>query len=196
MGLRWRCKRHQTEICRSFDVNENGSPVYSVDFKGKSVISPSTLGVELIKGESFLDKFKVEKVTRSSFDETWTPVWGETKTIRNNYNEMAVRLSQNAEGKEREMIIRFRVFNDGVGFRYEWPEQANLNYFVIKEERSRFTLNGDHKAYWIPGDYDTQEYDYCVCKLSEIRKEMSKYLNPDNASTTVFLTDRFKLHYK
>ena len=169
----------------SFDVNENGSPVYSVDFKGKSVISPSTLGVELIKGESFLDKFKVEKVTRSSFDETWTPVWGETKTIRNNYNEMAVRLSQNAEGKEREMIIRFRVFNDGVGFRYEWPEQANLNYFVIKEERSRFTLNGDHKAYWIPGDYDTQEYDYCVCKLSEIRKEMSKYLNPDNASTTV-----------
>lgn len=170
----------------SFDVNENGSPVYSVDFKGKSVISPSTLGVELIKGESFLDKFKVEKVTRSSFDETWTPVWGETKTIRNNYNEMAVRLSQNAEGKEREMIIRFRVFNDGVGFRYEWPEQANLNYFVIKEERSHFTLNGDHKAYWIPGDYDTQEYDYCVCKLSEIRKEMSKYLNPDNASTTVF----------
>lgn len=170
----------------SFDVNENGSPVYSVDFKGKSVISPSTLGVELIKGESFLDKFEVEKVTRSSFDETWTPVWGETKTIRNNYNEMAVRLSQNADGKTREMIIRFRVFNDGVGFRYEWPEQKNLNYFVIKEERSRFTLNGDHKAYWIPGDYDTQEYDYCVCKLSEIRKEMSKYLNPDNASTTVF----------
>ena len=170
----------------SFDVNENGAPVYSVDFKGMSVISPSTLGVELIKGESFLDKFKVEKVTRSSFDETWTPVWGETKTIRNNYNEMAVRLSQNAEGKEREMIIRFRVFNDGVGFRYEWPEQANLNYFVIKEERTRFTLTGDHKSFWIPGDYDTQEYDYCVCKLSEIRKEMSKYLNPDNASTTVF----------
>ena len=170
----------------SFDVNENGAPVYSVDFKGMSVISPSTLGVELIKGESFLDKFKVEKVTRSSFDETWTPVWGETKTIRNNYNEMAVRLSQNAEDKEREMIIRFRVFNDGVGFRYEWPEQANLNYFVIKEERTRFTLTGDHKSFWIPGDYDTQEYDYCVCKLSEIRKEMSKYLNPDNASTTVF----------
>lgn len=170
----------------SFDVNEKGAPVYSVDFKGKSVIAPSTLGVELIKGESFLDKFKVEKVSKSTFDETWTPVWGETKTIRNNYNEMAVRLSQNAEGKEREMIIRFRVFNDGVGFRYEWPEQANLNYFVIKEERSRFTLNGDHKAYWIPGDYDTQEYDYCVCKLSEIRKEMSKFLNPDNASTTVF----------
>lgn len=170
----------------SFDVNDNGAPVYSVDFKGMSVISPSTLGVELIKGESFLDKFKVEKVTRSSFDETWTPVWGETKTIRNNYNEMAVRLSQNAEGKEREMIIRFRVFNDGVGFRYEWPEQANLNYFVIKEERTRFTLTGDHKSFWIPGDYDTQEYDYCVCKLSEIRKEMSKYLNPDNASTTVF----------
>ena len=170
----------------SFDVNENGAPVYSVDFKGMSVISPSTLGVELIKGESFLDKFKAEKVTRSSFDETWTPVWGETKTIRNNYNEMAVRLSQNAEGKERVMIIRFRVFNDGVGFRYEWPEQANLNYFVIKEERTRFTLTGDHKSFWIPGDYDTQEYDYCVCKLSEIRKEMSKYLNPDNASTTVF----------
>ena len=99
---------------------------------------------------------------------------------------MAVRLSQNADGKTREMIIRFRVFNDGVGFRYEWPEQKNLNYFVIKEERTRFTLTGDHKSFWIPGDYDTQEYDYCVCKLSEIRKEMSKYLNPDNASTTVF----------
>ncbi|MDD5870585.1 MAG: glycoside hydrolase family 97 protein [Bacteroidales bacterium] len=174
------------QMSLNFDIQDGGVPVYSIDFKGKTVISTSKLGLELTKGTSMLDGFKLEKVTRGTFDETWTPVWGETKTIRNNYNEMAVRLAQDVEGKSRTMIIRFRVYNDGVGFRYEWPEQENLNYFVIKEERSQFAMTGDHKAYFIPGDYDTQEYDYCICRFSEIRKEMVKYLNPGNASTSVF----------
>ncbi|MDY5899789.1 MAG: glycoside hydrolase family 97 N-terminal domain-containing protein, partial [Candidatus Limisoma sp.] len=174
------------QMSLNFDLQDGGVPVYSIDYKGKTVISTSKLGLELTKGASMLDGFKLQKVTRGSFDETWTPVWGETKTIRNNYNEMAVRLAQNVEGKCRSMIIRFCVYNDGVGFRYEWPEQENLNYFVIKEERSQFAMTGDHKAYFIPGDYDTQEYDYCICRLSEIRREMVKFLNPGNASTSVF----------
>ena len=174
------------QMSLNFDIKDGGVPVYSIDYKGKTVISTSKLGLELTKGTSMLDGFKLQKVTRGTFDETWTPVWGETKTIRNNYNEMAVRLAQNVEGKCRSMIIRFRVYNDGVGFRYEWPEQDNLNYFVIKEERSQFAMTGDHKAYFIPGDYDTQEYDYCICRLSEIRREMVKFLNPGNASTSVF----------
>lgn len=170
----------------SFDLDGNGTPVYSIDYKGKTVINPSKLGLELKKGKSLDRDFKFERATRSSFDETWTPVWGETKTIRNNYNEMAVRLSQDDEGKQREMIVRFRVYNDGVGFRYEFPRQDNLTYFVIKEEHTQFAMTGDHIAYWIPGDYDTQEYDYTVSRLSEIRKDMAGALNPSNLSTSVF----------
>ena len=168
----------------SFDLNSKGTPVYSVSYKGKNVINPSKLGLELKTGKSLTDGFELERTTRSSFDETWTPVWGETKTIRNNYNEMAVRLTQKSEG--RAMIIRFRVYNDGVGFRYEWPEDSGMTYFVIKEEHTQFAMAGDHIAYWIPGDYDTQEYDYTVCRLSEIREKMPAALNPSNASTTVF----------
>ena len=170
----------------TFDLNEQGTPVYSMEYKGKAVVNPSKLGVELKTGKSLTDGFRLLRTTRDTFDETWTPVWGETKTIRNNYNEMAVRLAQDDNGKERYMIIRFRMYNDGMGLRYEWPKQENLTYFVIKEEHTQFAMTGDHKAYWIPGDYDTQEYDYCVCRLSEIRDEMHKYLNPENASTTVF----------
>ena len=133
-----------------------------------------------------MDGFKLEKTTRSTFDETWEPVWGETKTIRNHYNEMAVRLSQQADGKTRYMIIRFRVYDDGMGLRYEWPEQKDFTYFVIKEEHTQFAMTGDHTAYWIPGDYDTQEYDYAITRLSEIRGKMNEMLNPGNASTTVF----------
>ena len=169
-----------------FDIAENGTPTYSIDYKGTPVINTSKLGIELVKGTSFMDGFKLQKVTRDTFDETWTPVWGETKTIRNNYNEMAVNLAQEVDGKCRSMIIRFRVYNDGAAFRYEWPKQDNLHYFVIKEEHSQFAMTGDHTAYWIPGDYDTQEYDYCVSRLSQIRSEMGNYLNPDNSSTTVF----------
>lgn len=170
----------------NFDLLSDGTPTYSLNYNDKPVVLSSKLGFEFKKGPSMLDGFKLERTTRDSFDETWAPVWGETKSIRNNYNEMAVRLSQEAGGKTREMIIRFRVYNDGLGFRYEWPEQKDFNYFVIKEERTEFAMTGDHKAYWIPGDYDTQEYDYTVDRLSEIRRDMPKVLNPNNSSTTVF----------
>ena len=170
----------------NFDLTADGTPTYNLVYNGKEVVATSRRGLELKKGKSLLTDFSLVRTTRSSFDETWEPVWGETATIRNNYNEMAVRLSQPFDGKMREMIIRFRLYNDGVGFRYEWPEQKDFTYFVIKEERTEFAMTGDHTAYWIPGDYDTQEYDYTVCRLSEIRKDMPKVLNPDNASTSVF----------
>ncbi len=170
-----------------FDLDAKGTPTYSIDYKGKPVINTSKMGFELKKGKSLDSDFSLERTTRNSFDETWTPVWGETKTIRNNYNEMAVCLKQTDEkGKDRNMIIRFRVYNDGVGFRYEWPQNDNLTYFVIKEEHTQFAMTGDHTAYWIPGDYDTQEYDYDICRISQIRNEMHKILNPDNLSTSVF----------
>ena len=119
----------------------------------------------------------------STFDETWEPVWGEVKSIRNHYNEMAVTLNQKAQN--RNIIIRFRLYNDGLGFRYEFPQQENLNYFVIKEEHSQFAMTGDHTAFWIPGDYDTQEYDYTESKLTEIRGLMKGAIT-DNASQTSF----------
>ena len=156
----------------NFDLTADGTPTYNLVYNGKEVVATSRLGLELKKGKSLLNDFSLVRTTRSSFDETWEPVWGETATIRNNYNEMAVRLSQPFDGKMREMIIRFRLYNDGVGFRYEWPEQKDFTYFVIKEERTEFAMTGDHTAYWIPGDYDTQEYDYTMCRLSDIRKDM------------------------
>jgi len=174
------------KLAVTFDLTADGTPVYSMTFDGKEVVKPSRMGFELKKGKSLLDGFRLVRTTRGSFDETWTPVWGETKNIRNNYNEMAVRLSQQDEAKTREMIVRFRLYNDGVGFRYEWPAQKDFTYFVIKEERTEFAMTGDHTAYWIPGDYDTQEYDYTVDRLTEIRRDMPKVLNPDNASTSVF----------
>lgn len=174
------------KLAVTFDLTADGTPVYSMTFDGKEVVKPSRMGFELKKGKSLLDGFRLVRTTRGSFDETWTPVWGETKNIRNNYNEMAVRLSQQDEAKTREMIVRFRLYNDGVGFRYEWPAQKDFTYFVIKEERTEFAMTGDHTAYWIPGDYDTQEYDYTVDRLTEIRRDMPNVLNPDNASTSVF----------
>lgn len=174
------------KLAVTFDLTADGTPVYSMTFDGKEVVKPSRMGFELKKGKSLHDGFRLVRTTRGSFDETWTPVWGETKNIRNNYNEMAVRLSQQDEAKTREMIVRFRLYNDGVGFRYEWPAQKDFTYFVIKEERTEFAMTGDHTAYWIPGDYDTQEYDYTVDRLTEIRRDMPKVLNPDNASTSAF----------
>ena len=174
------------KLAVTFDLTADGTPVYSMTFDGKEVVKPSRMGFELKKGKSLLDGFRIVRTTRDSFDETWTPVWGETKNIRNNYNEMAVRLSQQDESKTREMIVRFRLYNDGVGFRYEWPAQKDFTYFVIKEERTEFAMTGNHTAYWIPGDYDTQEYEYTVDRLTEIRRDMPKVLNPDNASTSVF----------
>ncbi|MCU6167531.1 glycoside hydrolase family 97 N-terminal domain-containing protein, partial [Enterobacter roggenkampii] len=117
----------------------------------------------------------------STFDESWKPVWGEANQIRNHYNELAVTLNQ--KSTDRHIVIRFRLFDDGLGFRYEFPEQKNLTYFVIKEERTQFAMAGDHKAFWIPGDYDTQEYDYTTSKLSEIRGLMSKAITPNSSQT-------------
>lgn len=167
----------------NFSVNPQGEPVYELSYKGKTVIKPSKLGLELKNDPGLMNGFTLAGTETSTFDETWEPVWGEVKQIRNHYNEMAVTLNQKAQ--DRNIIIRFRLFDDGLGFRYEFPLQKNLNYFVIKEERTQFAMAGDHKAFWIPGDYDTQEYDYMESKLSEIRGLMEEAVT-GNASQTQF----------
>ena len=167
----------------NFSVNPQGEPVYELFYKGKAVIKPSKLGLELKNDPGLMNGFTLTDTQTSTFDETWEPVWGEVKQIRNHYNEMAVTLNQKAQ--DRNIIIRFRLFDDGLGFRYEFPLQKNLNYFVIKEERTQFAMAGDHKAFWIPGDYDTQEYDFTESKLSEIRGLMKGAIT-GNASQTQF----------
>lgn len=167
----------------NFSVNSQGEPVYELFYKGKAVIKPSKLGLELKNDPGLMNGFTLVDTQTSTFDETWEPVWGEVKQIRNYYNEMAVTLDQKAQ--DRNIIIRFRLFDDGLGFRYEFPLQKNLNYFVIKEERTQFAMTGDHKAFWIPGDYDTQEYDFTESKLSEIRGLMKSAIT-GNASQTQF----------
>ena len=194
----------------TFSVDPDGRPVYEMSYKGKEVVKPSFLGLELakdkhasmgLKEHDLMAGFKIEKEETSSFDETWKPVWGETATIRNHYNELAVTLSQQwLEGMpstpeglrpaprqhNRQIIIRFRVYDDGIGFRYEFPQQQELNYFLIKEERSEFAMAGDHTAWWLPGDYDTQEQETQQCKLSEIRNRMKEAVNWGNSSVAVF----------
>jgi alpha-glucosidase len=142
-------------------------PVYELYYKGKPIINKSKLGFELKDNESLLDGFEFTKEKTSTFDETWQPVWGEERNIRNHYNELLVSLLQ--VKTNRRLNIRFRLFNTGLGFRYEFPMQDNFIYFVIKEERTEFAMTDDHTAFWIPGDYDTQEYNYRKTKLSEIR---------------------------
>ncbi|WP_316783472.1 glycoside hydrolase family 97 protein [Pedobacter frigiditerrae] len=156
------------ETILSFLLTSDGIPTYQLSYKSKDVIKTSKLGLELKNDKkSLLNDFVITDTKNSSFDENWTPVWGEVKTIRNHYNEMAVTLNQ--KETNRQMIIRFRLYNEGLGFRYEFPTQKNLTYFVVKEEKTQFAMAGDHTAYWIAGDYDTQEYDYTTSKLSEIR---------------------------
>ena len=176
----------------SFSLTDNGVPTYQVSYKGKAVIKPSHLGLELtpskhdgIKAEdtNLMNGFKVTKTETSTFKETWKPVWGETNSILNHYNEMAVSLTQ--EHPNRTMIVRFRVYNDGMGLRYEFPRQNNLSYFIIKDEHTQFAMAGDHTAWWIPGDYDTQEYETITSKLSDIRSKMKEAIT-DNASQTTF----------
>lgn len=169
-------------ITVTVDVND-GVPVYSMQYKGKSVINPSKLGLELTNAENLMSGFEIVNSTTSEFDETWQPVWGETKNIRNHYNELLVELKQPAT--DRFMNLRFRVYDDGMGFRYEFPTQNNLVYFVVKEEHTQFAMNGDHTAWWIAGDYDTQEYDYTESRLSEIRGLMAGSIS-GNASQTQF----------
>ena len=192
-------------LVMNFSLNEQGAPVYNLTYKEKAVIKPSTLGLELkredpekktdfewteMKDKAGVDKrtnlmtgFKIKDTRTSTFDETWRPVWGEESEIRNHYNELEVTLDQPMNN--RYIVIRFRLFNDGLGLRYEFPQQQNLNYFVIKEEHTQFAMSGDHTAYWIPGDYDTQEYDYTTSRLSEIRGKMKTAVTP-NSSQYVF----------
>lgn len=167
----------------NFSVNAQGEPVYELFYKEKNVINPSKLGLELKNDSGLMNGFTLANASTSTFDETWQPVWGEVKYIRNHYNELVVTLNQKVQ--DRNMIIRFRLFNDGLGFRYEFPLQKNLNYFIVKEERTQFAMTGDHTAFWIPGDYDTQEYDYTESKLSEIRGLMDEAIT-ENSSQTQF----------
>ncbi len=160
---------------------KNGRPVYALNYKQRPVIKPSYLGLELKNDKDLMSGFSVAGEQISTFDETWQPVWGEVKNIRNHYNELELTLKQAETG--RTMIIRFRLFNDGLGFRYEFPQQSELNYFVIKEEHSQFAMAGDHKAFWIPGDYDTQEYSTVTSKLSEIRGLMKGAITPNSSQT-------------
>lgn len=168
-----------------FYLHDGGIPTYTLTYKGKEVIKPSKLGLELNSKKedrsSLFDNFIIAGTTTDTFDETWQPVWGESKDISNHYNELAVTLNQPAT--DRQMLIRFRLFNDGLGFRYEFPQQKKLVYFVIKEERSQFAMTGDHKAIWLPGDYDTQEYDYTTSRLSEIRSLMDKAITSNSSQT-------------
>lgn len=183
----------------SFELKD-GAPIYKLTLNNEVIVAESHLGFELKgsresvshddfgnfgekKADALLDGFTIERTETAQFDNTWEPVWGETKTIRNNYNELLVSLKQT--GTDRLMNIRFRLFNDGLGFRYEFPEQAHLNYFIIKEELTEFAMTGDHTAFWIPGDYDTQEYSYTKSKLSEIRGKMATAVTP-NASQQTF----------
>ena len=166
----------------NFSVNAQGEPIYELSYKGKAVIKPSKLGLELKDAPGLMNGFTLADTKTSTFDETWEPVWGEVKQIRNHYNEMVVTLNQKAQ--DRNMIIRFRLFDDGLGFRYEFPLSKNLNYFVIKDEHTQFAMAGDHTAFWIPGDYDTQEYDYTESKLSEIRGLMKGAITPNSSQTT------------
>jgi len=171
------------EMKLTFTLRDS-KPYYSVSFRGKPVIKPSRLGYELHNAESLLEGFTQTGEKTSTFDETWTPVWGENKTIRNHYKELLVNLIQEKTG--RVMNLRFRVYDEGVGLRYEFPQEGSkLNYFVVKEECTEFALTGDHIAWWIPGDYDTQEYEYSRSRLSEIRPLFKKKVT-DNASQTSF----------
>ena len=187
----------------NFSLTADGSPVYTLTYKGKTVIKPSKLGLELVpegvkrtfddfspEGQksdkqdiksNLYSGFQIADTQTAAFDETWQPVWGETKTIRNHYNELAVTLNQSAT--DRQIMIRFRLFDEGLGFRYEFPQQKNLIYFALKEEHTQFAMTGDHTAFWIPGDYDTQEYDYTTSRLSEIRGLMNEAITPNSSQT-------------
>lgn len=180
-------------VALTFTLSDNGRPTYEMTYKGRAVVKPSRLGLELAKDRhaskgkdetDLMDGFKITDTRISSFDETWKPVWGETATIRNHYNELEVDLNQ--PSSDRNIIIRFRVYNDGMGLRYEFPQQKALNYFLIKEEHTQFAMAGDHTAWWLPGDYDTQEQETQQSKLSEIRARFNKAVNWDNSSVAVF----------
>ena len=193
MALAASVKSPNGNIELKFSVDNQGRPVYEMSYKGRPVVLPSHLGLELAKDKhaskgmketDLMDGFTLKSEKTSSFDETWRPVWGETATIRNHYVEYVAVLQQ--QTTQREMLLRFRVYDDGIGFRYEFPQQQALNYFLIQEERTEFAMAGDHTAWWLPGDYDTQEQETQECKLSEIRGRMKEAVNWGNSSVAVF----------
>ena len=210
MAIAGNVKSPNGNIELKFSVDQAGRPVYEMSYKGRAVVKPSFLGLELAKDKhasagmnekDLMEDFSIVNEKVSEFDETWQPVWGETKNIRNHYNELAVTLQQmwlervksDQPGLQlaprqhrRQMIIRFRVYDDGIGLRYEFPQQQDLNYFLIKEEHTEFAMAGDHTAWWLPGDYDTQEQETQESKLSEIRDRMKKAVNWGNSSVAVF----------
>lgn len=180
-------------VAVTFSLTDQGVPTYQMTYKGKEVVKPSHLGLELAKDNhaskgkaetDLISGFEKVNVKTSTFDETWKPVWGETATIRNHYNELAVDLNQ--PSSKRHITLRFRVYDDGMGLRYEFPQQPELNYFVIKEEHTQFAMTGDHKAWWLPGDYDTQEQETQESNLSEIRSRFHDAVNWSNSSVSVF----------
>ncbi|MBR4408230.1 MAG: glycoside hydrolase family 97 protein [Bacteroidales bacterium] len=171
-----------------FRLDERGAPVYNLSYKGSPVVLDSRMGFSLVFNNdpsmhrmpyagrfggpwSLYDGFSMADSKTSSFDETWTPVWGEEAEIRNHYNELAVTLKQESG---RIMVIRFRLYDDGLGFRYEFPAENALTYFLISEEVTEFALTGDHLAWWLPGDYDTQEYNYTESRLSKVGSLIDK----------------------
>lgn len=177
----------------AFTLADGGIPTYEMTYKGRAVVKPSRLGLELAKDKhaskglaetSLMEGFTETASATSTCDETWKPVWGETSTIRNHYNELAVTLTQ--PQTTRRMVVRFRVYDDGMGFRYEFPQQDSLTYFIIKEEHSQFAMAGDHTAWWLPGDYDTQEQETQESRLSEIRSRFHDAVNWNNSSVAVF----------
>jgi glucan 1,4-alpha-glucosidase len=183
-GVAQELRSPDDQLAMTFSLLPNGTPQYQLSYKNKLVIKPSTMGFELKDdAKSLQNDFIITETKTASHDSNWQPVWGEVKTIRDHYNELAVTLTQ--KETNRKLLIRFRLFDDGLGFRYEFPSQPNLIYFVIKEERTQFAMTGDHTAFWIAGDYDTQEYDYTTSHLTEIRSLMKGAITP-NASQTPF----------
>ena len=173
-----------------FYVSE-GKMTYELFFHEKVIVKPSHLGLEFINWPSMMEDFEMGEVEYSSFDETWKPVWGETSSIRNHYNEMKVTVRQ--QSTNRHLIIRLRIFNEGLGLRYEFPRQEGLDNVKIKEEHTEFAMTGDHTAYWIPGDYDTDEYEYSISRLSEIRN-LEEKARTENAFENEFLIVKREMH--
>ncbi len=155
------------QLSLDFFLNGAGEPCYRLFLGDAPVIATSKLGIAIKDNSGLFDQFTVVRTGRGQKDESWAPVWGETGSIRNHYNELAVTLQRN-EPEQRQMVIRFRLFDDGLGFRYEFPRQPNLGYFTVSDEKTTFGLTGDHLAWWIPGDYDTNEYDYSNTPISRV----------------------------
>jgi len=164
-----------SKLTLTIKLSGNNELIYNLIREGKVVVNDSKLGIDLLNQPDLLSGFKIDAVVTSNYFEEWSPVWGEVDKIVNNYNQMQVTIIQPKE--KRKMIITFRLFNDGLGFRYEFPLQDNLNYFIVHEENSQFALTGNHKTFWIPGDYDSQEYAYTTSLLSEINSGIGNNVN-------------------